>query len=149
MRGGATIAALLAAIGLSAALAGCHQVAQSTAAAKETGRITASDQAAGGAVLVDAIGMPTTGWVVVHAVRNGEPDYSGSIGRLYVSAGPSETLSVPLDAPARPGDEVAVMLHIDTGVAQVFEFAKGAQGTKHDEPIIANGGPVMAMVRLN
>ena len=92
--------------------------------------------------------MPSTGWIVVHAVRDGVPDTSGSIGHAYVQAGPSENVAVPLDPPARPGERVVAMLHLDTGVARVFEFANGGL-EPHDLPVRTESGPVMAEVVLN
>ena len=130
------------------ALSACYQVPQSTAASYEKGSIAAGDQSAGGAVTVASVGLPSNGWVVVHAVRDGQPDFSGSIGHVYVPAGPSKNVSVPLDAPARPGDEVVVMLHLDTGTAKVYEFANGAV-EKLDVPVKRDGKPVMTRIWLN
>lgn len=129
-------------------LAGCYQVPQSTAASNEKGSISAAAQPAGAAVTVAQIGMPSTGWLVVHAVQNGQPDLTGSIGHVYVPPGPSSNVSVPLSSPARPGDQVMAMLHLDTGVAKVFEFANGATEA-HDLPVLVENAPVSAVIQLN
>ena len=50
-------------------LSACYQVPQSTAASYEDGTIGASDQPAGSTLVVETVGMPSTGWVVVHAVE--------------------------------------------------------------------------------
>lgn len=128
-------------------LAGCYQVPQSTAASDEKGSLSVGDQAAGGSITVEKIGMPSTGWVVVHAVRGGEPDFTGSIGHAYVSAGPSSNVSVPLDAPLAAGSEAVVMLHLDTGNARVFEFANGGN-EQVDGPVLKDGKPVMQRIAL-
>ena len=141
------VGALIGAGALVLGLAGCYQVPQSTAASNEKGSISASDQAAGGTITVDQIGMPSTGWVVVHAVHGGEPDFTGSIGHTYVQAGPSANVSVPLDAPLAPGSEAVVMLHLDTGNARVYEFANGGN-EQVDGPVFKDGKPVMQRIAL-
>ncbi|MEO1493095.1 MAG: hypothetical protein AAFV19_13155 [Pseudomonadota bacterium] len=140
-------AAGLAAMAMTA-LAGCYQVPQSTKASYEQGRVTASDQSAGSAVLISTVGMPSTGWVVIHEDKGGQPDTSGSIGHAYVPAGPSENVSVPLDRPGKPGETVYAMLHLDTGVVRVYEFANGGN-EPHDLPYLNDGKPVMTSFRLN
>jgi hypothetical protein len=141
------IAAFVAGMALLG-LAGCYQVPQSTAASYEKGTIVASNQSAGGAVTVATVGMPSTGWVVLHAVKDGKPDTSGSIGHLYVPAGPSENVAVPLETAVKPGDQVVAMLHLDTGVTKVFEFANGGN-EPHDLPVLKDGKPVMTTITLN
>lgn len=137
--------AALAAMGL---LAGCYQVPQSTKASYEKGQISASDQSAGGAVLISAVGMPSTGWIVIHQDAGGKPDVSGSIGHAYVPAGPSQNVSVPLDRPGKSGETVYAMLHLDTGVVRVYEFANGGN-EPHDLPYLNEGKPVMTSFKLN
>ena len=138
----------LSALALAATMvAACYQVPQSTAASGQAGEIFASDQAAGSVIVVDKIGMPSTGWLVVHAVQNGEPDLSGAIGHAYVSAGPSSNLSVPLTTALPAGSEAVVMLHLDTGNAKVFEFANGAVEVL-DGPVLRDGKPVMQKIAL-
>lgn len=133
---------------LAVAVSGCEQVPQSTAASGEKGRIVASAQSAGSSVTVAEIGMPSTGWLVVHAVKDGAPDVSGSIGHVYVPAGPSTNVVVPLSVPVKAGDQVSAMLHLDTGNAKVFEFANDAI-EKHDKPVLRDGAPVEATITLN
>lgn len=142
LRGGFAIIAAIA-------LAACEQNPPSTLAGKanEQGTIIASSQTAGGAVLIDRIGMPSTGWVVIHEVVNGEPVVTGSIGHKFLLAGPHEQVSVPLSRQVQPGESVAAMLHLDTGVVRVFEFANGSVEA-HDLPILIEGVPVMTMVPM-
>lgn len=128
-------------------LAGCYQTPEGTLAGDEPGRISVADQPAGGAVMVDAIGMPSNGWIVLHAMRDGAPDTSGSIGHAYIPGGPSSNVTVPLNVPVQPGQQVAAMLHLDTGVAQVFEFANGSVEPQ-DPPVIVDGAPVVQVVTL-
>lgn len=140
------IGASLGCLGLMA-LAGCYQVPQSTAASYEDGTIAASDQPAGGSVTISTVGMPSTGWVVIHEMRNGKPVVPASIGNVYVPAGPSKNVVVALSTPVKAGDQVMAMLHLDTGVPKVYEFGNGGNEVQ-DKPVIRNGKPVATVVTL-
>lgn len=129
------------------ALGACHQVPQSTAASGEAGQIRASNQPASGTLRVDSIGMPSTGWLVLHAMQDGNPDLSGSIGHAYVPAGPSSDVAVAVTTAVAPGDQIMAMLHLDTGNAKVFEFGNGAVQPQ-DLPVMRDGKPVAAVVTL-
>ena len=128
-------------------LSACYQVPQSTAASYEDGTIGASDQPAGSTLVVETVGMPSTGWVVVHAVEGGQPVLGSSIGHVYVPAGPSSNVAVPLDAALPAGAQAVAMLHLDTGNAKVFEYGNGSVQPL-DGPVLVDGKPVMAMVTL-
>ena len=136
----------LGSIGLMA-VAGCYQVPQSTAASYEDGTIAASDQAAGSSVTVATVGMPSTGWVVIHEMRDGKPVVPASIGHAYVPAGPTSNLVIPLSAPVASGDKVMAMLHLDTGNAKVFEFGNGGNEVQ-DKPVLRDGKPVAVVITL-
>ena len=142
------ILAPLAALGLATAVAGCYQTPQSTAASNIKPAVSAKAQAAGGSVTVDSIAMPSTGWLVIHAVRDGKMDTSGSIGQVYVPAGPSGPHVVALSESVAAGGQVVAMLHLDTGVAKIYEFANGSVEA-HDLPVIVDGKPVMAPIQMN
>lgn len=129
------------------ALAGCYQVPQSTKASYESGTLNVSLQAAGPSILVASAGLPSNGWIVVHEVQDGKPVVTGSIGHAWVSAGPSENISVPVSGVAS-GDQVVVMLHLDTGAPKIFEFANG-NVENLDPPVVNEGNPVMTMITLN
>ena len=129
-------------------LAACYQVPQSTAASNVKGSISAGPQAAGGSITVSEVAMPSNGWLVVHAVRDGKMDVSGSIGHTYVPAGPSSDVAVSLTEAVAPGDSVVAMLHLDTGNAKVYEFANGSTEPQ-DMPVFIDGKPVMASIQLN
>ena len=139
---------VVAATALLALVQGCSQVPQSTAASNIKPGIWAKAQAAGGAVVVDKIAMPTNGWIVIHAVRDGKMDVSGSIGHLYVPAGPSGPHTVPLSEQVAAGGQVVAMLHLDTGNAKVYEFANGSIQPQ-DLPVIVGEKPVVASIQLN
>ncbi|MGD1926117.1 MAG: hypothetical protein ACFB03_18320 [Paracoccaceae bacterium] len=130
------------------AVAGCYQTPQSTAASYEKGTIAASAQAAGTSITVDSIGMPSTGWLVVHEMNGDAPVVPASIGHVYVPAGPSRSVQVPLSKAVAPGDRVMAMLHLDTGVAKVFEFGNGAV-EQHDTPVLRDEKPVAVVIQLN
>ena len=129
------------------ALAGCYQVPQSTAASYEKGSIAAENQPAGDSVTVATVGMPSTGWVVVHRMENGKPVVPASIGHVYVPAGPSENVVVPLSEKVSAGDQVMAMLHLDTGNVRVYEFGNDAVEV-HDKPVLKKGKPVSTVITL-
>ena len=129
------------------ALSGCYQVPQSTAASYEDGQIAASSQPAGSSVTVATVGMPSTGWVVIHEMRGGKPVLPASIGNVYVPAGPSQNVVVPVTVALKPGDQVMAMLHLDTGVPKVFEFGNDAIEVQ-DKPVIRDGKPVAVVITL-
>lgn len=135
------------ALGAAFLVSACYQVPQSTAASYEKGTIRADDQAAGSSIVVAEIGMPSNGWVVVHAVKDGAPVLTGSIGHAYVSAGPSSGVRISVDPALSAGDQANIMLHLDTGNARVFEFANGSV-EKQDGPVLIDGAPVMTTVTL-
>ncbi|MEM9063647.1 MAG: hypothetical protein AAGD13_24580 [Pseudomonadota bacterium] len=141
---------LISAACLSAtlALAACYQVPQSTAASYEKGTIAASAQAAGSSIVVDSVGMPSTGWVVVHEMDGDAPVVPASIGNVYVPAGPSSAVRVPLSKSIASGQRVMAMLHLDTGVAKVYEFGNDAV-EQHDKPVLRDGKPVAVVIDLN
>lgn len=141
-----TIGFCLGVLGLLATT-GCYQVPQSTAASYEKGTISAGDQAAGSSVTVASIGMPSTGWLVVHAMKDGKPVLPASIGHAYVPAGPSKNVIVPLSVAVQPGDKVMAMLHLDTGVAKVYEFGNGGNEVQ-DKPVLRDGKPITAVITL-
>lgn len=140
------IHAFLGCFGLLA-LAGCYQVPQSTAASYEKGSISAENQPAGGSVTVASVGMPSTGWLVVHEMKNGEPVVPASIGHVYVPAGPSKNVVVPLSTNVKSGDQVMAMLHLDTGNVKVYEFGNDAVEV-HDKPVLNDGKIVTAIITL-
>lgn len=141
-----TIGLCLGLFGLMAT-AGCYQVPPSTAASYEQGTISTADQAAGSSVTVASIGMPTNGWLVVHAMQNGKPVVPASIGHVYVQAGPTSNVVVPLSAPVKAGDQVMAMLHLDTGNAKVYEFGNGGNEVQ-DKPVLRDGKPVVSVITL-
>ena len=133
---------------MSIALTACDQSMKASHGAGQTGLIAVSDQQSGPEILIEEAALDYDGWIVVHAIRNGQPDYASSIGHLYIPAGTSKELSVPLAQPANAGDEVIVMLHEDTGSARVFEYAS-AQGSPEDGPVLVNGRHVQKRIVLN
>lgn len=143
---GRTIGLCVGLFGLMAT-AGCYQVPQSTAASYEKGTISAQDQAASSSVTVESVGMPSTGWLVIHAMQDGKPVVPASIGHTYVSAGPSKNVVVPLSASVKAGDKVMAMLHLDTGNVKVYEFGNGSVEV-HDKPVLRDGKPVTTIITL-
>jgi plastocyanin len=103
-----------------------------------TGAIEVGDQAGDGtSVTVDSVAISgADGFVVVHADQDGAP--GPVLGHVAIAEGTSTDVEVPLDEPLTADATVWPMLHVDAGVAGVYEFP-GADG-----PVMADGEVVMA-----
>ncbi|KAF0676263.1 DUF7282 domain-containing protein [Profundibacterium mesophilum] len=81
------------------------------------------------------------GYLVVHAVENGEPVVPGALGHTSVDAGISEDVTVTIDAPFEKGTSYVAMLHTETNGNDMYEFGEGM--TDVDVPAMADGQPVV------
>lgn len=86
-----------------------------------------------GRITITAVTATEPGWVVVHAVRNGE--VAEVLGFTAVAVGNSQDVTVQID-PLQATDTLAAVLHVDKGFAGEFEFP-GA-----DVPITGGNGSV-------
>ncbi|MFC1961371.1 hypothetical protein ACFLYO_11765 [Chloroflexota bacterium] len=86
------------------------------------------DQSLGGEdeLVIRAVTMPESGWVVVHADADGS--FGEVVGQALIEAGTTTALQIPLTG--SPTNVLWPMLHVDTGVAGEYEFSEveGADG---------------------
>lgn len=95
----------------------------------------------GNVITVGQVTAAANGFLVIHAVVNGEVVAPESIAHVAVVAGENTDLVVELaDAPAA-GTEFVAMLHEDTGVVGTYEFTTGV--TDVDVPVVVDGAPVV------
>jgi hypothetical protein len=97
-----------------------------------------------GTLTVKSVNAPKDGFLVVHVVTDGKP--GAVIGHAEVKEGENSGVPVILDTTPKTGDELALMLHDDTGTAGKYEF--GMDGSKEDAPTMADGKPVMVTVTV-
>lgn len=77
------------------------------------GSVSAADQAAGRAVLVEEATLPATGWVVVHELKGGE--LGNALGAARRDAGAHDKVIVDLLRATEPSVSYAVVLYVDDG----------------------------------
>jgi hypothetical protein len=97
-----------------------------------------------GTLTVKSVNAPKDGFLVVHVVADGKP--GEVIGHAEVKEGENSGVPVILDTTPKSGDELALMLHDDTGTTGKYEF--GMDGSKEDAPTMADGKPVMVTVTV-
>jgi len=97
------------------------------------------DQAAlNGTVMISSAVIPQAGWLVIHAVVNGQP--GPTVGIAPLQAGQNQNVSVMIDAlGATP--QLMAELHQDTGTTGMYEFDVKPDT---DLPVTQNGQPVQA-----
>lgn len=97
------------------------------------------------AVVIKSVTAEKDGWIAIHALKDGKPVVPGSIGHVYVKAGTTNNVYVPLMDDFE-GDTVLAMLHVDDGEMGVYEF--GADNTENDKPVVMDGKPVVAPIKI-
>lgn len=100
----------------------------------------------GNVITVASVTAAANGFVVVHAVENGQVVAPASVANAPVVAG--ENMDIVIELPEAPaaGTEFVLMLHEDTGEAGVFEFGEGK--TDVDAPVVVDGAPVTAKITV-
>lgn len=88
----------------------------------------------GAAVSVPSVLIDKPGFVVLHAVQNGEVIVPASIGHTYVQAGTTENVEITTDYPLAEGEDFIAMLHYDTNEDGVYSFGDGS--TDVDTPAL-------------
>lgn len=78
-----------------------------------------------GAVVFPSVKIDQDGYVVIHAVENGEPVIPASIGHTAVPAGDSENVSVEIEGGAMEGTDYVAMIHYETNDNDTYDFADG------------------------
>ena len=105
-----------------------------------------AEQELGHAVVVNSVTAAADGWVVIHAIVDGNPVVPASIGHTYVKAGTTENVYVPLTGDY-DGDTVIAMLHVDDGELGVYEFGPGS--VANDNPVVIDGGPLVSPISID
>ena len=83
------------------------------------------------------------GYIVLHAVADGEPVAPESLGHAMVMAGENMGVAVTVPMALAAGTELVAMLHAETNGNGVYDFGPGM--TDVDTPVLVNGAPVTAM----
>lgn len=78
-----------------------------------------------GAVVFPSVKIDKDGYVVIHAVENGEPVIPASIGHTAVSAGESENVAVEVEGGAMEGTDYVAMIHYETNDNGTYDFGEG------------------------
>lgn len=77
----------------------------------------------GNTLTFPAVKIDKDGFVVIHAVRDGEVVLPGSVGHTMVKAGDSSDVVVEIDD--SPADSYIAMLHYDTDGDGKYSFGEG------------------------
>lgn len=117
-----------------------HQKSQGSASTMEAVVHADNQPAESNAVTVSHVVMPSDGFVVIHAVTDGQVMAPQSIGHTMVKAGESTDVSVELEYAPPAGESYVAMLHEDTGEKGAYEF--GPDNTEVDKPVVKDGKPV-------
>lgn len=78
-----------------------------------------------GAIVFPSVLIDKDGYVVIHAVENGEPVLPASIGHTAVPAGTTENVSVEVEGGAMEGTDYVAMIHYETNDNDTYDFAEG------------------------
>lgn len=92
-------------------------------------------------ITVPSVTISQPGFVVVHAMLDGQPVVPASLGHTMVEAGMTEDVMIDLSYAPVPAESYTVMLHADTNGNGVYEFGEGS--TDVDTPIMKDGAIVM------
>ncbi len=122
--------------------------------------VSAKDQSVWDSVTLDRVSIPVDGWVVVRAVDGDSGAPAAVLGYAAVAEGTNVSVVVPVDRTDGLPAAVVVLLAADKGEAGVFEFDAGSGGgmgggmsaggasNGSDKPLLADGSPVQASVRI-
>ena len=83
------------------------------------------------------------GYIVLHAVADGEPVVPESLAHAMVMAGENTDVTVMVPGALAAGTELVAMLHVESNGNGVYDF--GPDMTDVDTPVMVNGAPVTAM----
>lgn len=96
----------------------------------------------GDTITFPAVMTDKPGWLVIHAVEDGQPVIPASIGHTMIPAGTSTDVTVQLDQRVMKGSDYLVMLHYETNGNGAYDFGPG--NTADDLPAMkADGTPYM------
>ncbi len=79
----------------------------------------------GAAISVPSVLIDKAGFIVIHAVVDGEVVVPASIGHTYLQPGTTENVEITVDYPLEEGEDFIAMLHYDTDEDGVYSFGEG------------------------
>lgn len=79
----------------------------------------------GDTVTIPSVLIDKAGFVVLHAVVDGNPVVPASIGHAYVEAGETADVEITADYPLADGEDYIAMLHYDTDEDGEYSFGEG------------------------
>lgn len=79
----------------------------------------------GTSIVFPAVKIDKDGYVVVHAVENGEAVIPASVGHTAVAAGDSQNVAVEIEGGATEGTDYVAMIHYETNDNGTYDFAEG------------------------
>ncbi|WP_421929102.1 DUF7282 domain-containing protein [Neoaquamicrobium sediminum] len=79
-----------------------------------------------GAIVFPSVLIDKDGYVVIHAVQNGEAVIPASIGHTAVMAGTTENVSVEVEGGAMDGTDYVAMIHYETNGNGTYDFGEGS-----------------------
>ena len=79
-----------------------------------------------GAIVFPSVLIDKDGYVVIHAVENGQPAIPASIGHTAVPAGTTENVSVEVEGGAMEGTDYVAMIHYETNDNDTYDFGEGS-----------------------
>jgi hypothetical protein len=109
--------------------------------------LAAVDQSVSGdRVEVISVTLPEAGFVVIHAVIDGQVQAPQSIGHTAVGPGATANATIVLDKAPAAGSTLLAMLHHDSGTAGAYEFGPGS--VDNDKPVVVDGKPVLKAFKV-
>lgn len=98
----------------------------------------------GATVTIPSVLIDKPGFVVLHAVLDGNPVVPASIGHAYVEAGETMNVEITADYALAEGEDYIAMLHYDTDEDGEYSFGEGM--TDVDTPALnAEDAPYVKM----
>ena len=79
-----------------------------------------------GAVVFPSVRIDKDGYVVIHAVEDGQPVIPASIGHTAVPSGTTENVSVEVEGGAMEGTDYVAMIHYETNDNDTYDFGEGS-----------------------
>lgn len=79
-----------------------------------------------GAIVFPSVRIDKDGYVVIHAVENGEAVIPASIGHTAVHTGTTENVSVEVEGGAMEGTDYVAMIHYETNDNDTYDFGDGS-----------------------
>ncbi|SHI81707.1 DUF7282 domain-containing protein [Wenxinia saemankumensis] len=116
--------------------------AGSAMATMAPGITVAGGTISGSTLTVPSVVAEQDGYLVIHAVLDGEPVVPASIGHTPVMAGQNTDVEVTIDYPFVAGENYVAMLHVEDNGNSTYDFGEGM--TEVDVPVTSNGAPVTA-----